>query len=108
MGRVVITHSTYIEGLIPLLKTLAEDPLIGTVTPAVISRTRGRAPRLSLRVSTPITGGHKVNARRAGTAQEVFVLTSLDREGLQRLLDQLLAKDMDRIGVPAVDQRPDE
>ncbi len=90
MGRVVITHSTYIEGLIPLLRLLAEDPLIGTITPAVISRTRGRTPRLSLRVSTPITGGHKVNARRAGTAQEVFVVTSLDREGLQQRLDHLL------------------
>jgi hypothetical protein len=92
MGRVVITHSTYIEGLIPLLKTLAEDPRISTVTPAVISRTRGRAPGLTLRVSTPITGGHKVNARRAGTAQEVFVLTDLNREELQGRLDGLLTK----------------
>ena len=90
MGRVVITHSTYIEGLIPLLKALAEDPCIGTVTPAVISRTRGRMPQLSLRVTTPITGGHKVNARRAGSAQEVFVITSLDRLELQGRLDQLL------------------
>jgi hypothetical protein len=93
MGRVVITHSTYIEGLIPLLRQLAQDPLIGTVTPAVIRRTRGRVGRLSLRVSTPITGGHKVNARRGGTAQEVFVLTDLDRERLQQRLDQLLGLD---------------
>ncbi|MEB3157134.1 MAG: DUF2103 domain-containing protein [Cyanobacteriota bacterium] len=93
MGRVVITHSTYIEGLIPLLRQLAQDPLIGTVTPAVIRRTRGRVARLSLRVSTPITGGHKVNARRGGTAQEVFVLTELDRERLQQRLDQLLGLD---------------
>lgn len=89
MGRVVITHSTYIEGLIPLLRQLAEDPLIGTVTPAVIRRTRGRVSRLSLKVSTPITGGHKVNARRGGTAQEVFVVTDLDRECLQQRLNQL-------------------
>jgi hypothetical protein len=89
MGRVVITHSTYIEGLIPLLKVLAQDPSISTVTPAAISRVRGRSPQLSLRVSTPITGGHKVNARRAGTAQEVFVVTSLDRDGLQQRLDRL-------------------
>jgi hypothetical protein len=41
-------------------------------------------------VSTPITGGHKVNARRAGTAQEVFVITELDRDGLQQRLDWLL------------------
>jgi hypothetical protein len=90
MGRVVITHSTYLEGLIPLLKTLAEDPMIGTVTPAVISRVRGRSPKLSLRVSTPITGGHKVNARRAGSAQEVFIVTTLDRESLQIRLNALL------------------
>ncbi|MFM1799916.1 MAG: hypothetical protein RLZZ117_2194 [Cyanobacteriota bacterium] len=93
MGRVVITHSTYIEGLIPVLRELAEDPLISTVTPAVMSRTRGRMARLSLKVSTPITGGYKVNARRAGTAQEVFVVTDLDREALQSRLDRLLAKE---------------
>lgn len=90
MGRVVITHSTYIEGLIPLLKQLAKDPCISTITPAVISRVRGRAPQLSLRVSAPIMGGHKVNARLAATAQEVFVLTSLGREELQQRLNQLL------------------
>lgn len=91
MGRVVITHSTYIEGLIPVLKALAQDPTVSTVTPAVISRVRGRSSQLSLRVSTPITGGHKVTARRSGTAQEVFVLTSLNREDLQHRLDRLLA-----------------
>lgn len=90
MGRVVITHSTYIEGLIPLLKLLAQDPRVSTVTPAVISRVRGRSSQLSLRVSTPINGGHKVNARRASTAQEVFVVTSLSREDLQDRLDSLL------------------
>jgi hypothetical protein len=79
MGRVVITHSTYIEGLIPLLKVLAQDPSIGTVTPAVICRVRGRASQLRLRVSTPIVGGH-----------EVFVLTTLSRADLQQKLDQLL------------------
>jgi hypothetical protein len=40
MGRVVITHSTYIEGLIPLLKLLAQVPGIDTVTPAVICRVK--------------------------------------------------------------------
>ena len=57
MGRVVITHSTYPEGLIPLLKQLAKDPQVVTVTPAVISRVKGRCQGLKLRISTPITGG---------------------------------------------------
>ena len=43
MGRVVITHSTYLEGLIPLLKRLAKDPQVVTVTPAVISRVKDAA-----------------------------------------------------------------
>jgi len=92
MGRVVITHSTYIEGLIPLLKRLAQEDGIGTVTPAVISRVRGRSTGLRLRISAPISGGHKLMARRGTSAQEVFVVTDRGREDLQELVDQLLAK----------------
>ncbi|MCT0226428.1 DUF2103 domain-containing protein [Synechococcus sp. CS-1328] len=91
MGRVVITHSTYVEGLVPLLRQLARQPGIDTVTPAVISRVRGRSPLLRLRVSTPITGGHKLVARRGSMAQEVFVVTSWSRERLQEALDILTA-----------------
>jgi hypothetical protein len=91
MGRVVITHSTYLEGLIPLLRALAAEPGIDTVTPAVIGRVRGRTSGLRLRVSTPITGGHKLVARRGGSVQEVFVITTWSRERLQEHLDQLTA-----------------
>ncbi|MCX5968700.1 MAG: DUF2103 domain-containing protein [Cyanobacteria bacterium] len=90
MGRVVITHSTYIEGLIPLLRQLAQESGIETVTPAVISRVRGRSTSLRLRISTPITGGFKLVARRGTSVQEVFVVTAREREDLQALVDQLL------------------
>jgi hypothetical protein len=89
MGRVVITHSTYLEGLIPLLQNLATQKGIDTITPAVISRVRGHSPRLRLRVSTPIVGGFKILARRGSTAQEVFVVTSWTRETLQGELERL-------------------
>jgi hypothetical protein len=92
MGRVVITHSTYVEGLIPLLRQLARCPGIDTVTPAVISRVRGRSAQLRLRVSAPITGGHKLVARRGNSVQEVFVVTGWSREQLQQQLDQLLGQ----------------
>lgn len=82
MGRVVITHSTYLEGLIPLLKRLSRHPAIDTITPAVIARVRGRAPELRLRVSAPITGGWKVLARRGSSAQEVFIVTALSADDL--------------------------
>ncbi len=91
MGRVVITHSTYLEGLIPVLRSLASEPGIDTVTPAVIGRVRGRTSGLRFRVSTPITGGHKVVARRGGSVQEVFVITAWSRERLQEQLDRLTA-----------------
>ena len=89
MGRLVIPHSTDLEGLIPLVKTLAREGGINTVTPAVISRVRGRSESLRLRVSTPITGGFKVVARRGASAQEVFVVTDWDRQRLQERLDLL-------------------
>ena len=89
MGRLVITHSTYLEGLIPLLRRLAQAPGIDTVTPAVISRVRGRSAGLRLRVSAPITGGHKLLARRGSSAQEVFVVTRWSREQLQEELERL-------------------
>ena len=87
MGRLVITHSTYVEGLIPLLRRLAEAEGIDTVTPAVITRVRGRSPVLQLRISTPIRGGHKLVARRGSSAQEVFVVTSWSRQDLQTWID---------------------
>ena len=82
MGRLVITHSTYVEGLIPWLKVLARDPEIQTITPGVIARVRGHSSELKLRVSVPVTGGFKVLARRGTSAQEIFVVTQLDKDEL--------------------------
>jgi len=84
VGRVVITHSTYVEGLIPVLQRLVRHPGIETITPAVISRVKGRAPELRLRVSAPITGGWKLVARRGSSAQEVFVVTALSDAQLEQ------------------------
>ena len=84
LGRVVITHSTYVDGLIPWLKALSHEREIQTITPAVISRVRGRSPELQLRVSTPITGGYKLVARKGTSAQEVFVVTSMSRLDLEQ------------------------
>ncbi len=84
----MITHSTYVQGLIPWLKALARESAIQTITPAVISRVKGRSPTLQLRVSIPIRGGYKLVARRGTTAQEVFVVTELDRDSLQKTVNR--------------------
>lgn len=92
MGRLVITHSTYLEGLIPLLKQLAREPAIQTITPAVIARVKGRAPELRLRVSAPISGGWKLVARRGSSAQEVFVITALGAAELEQRIEAVLQR----------------
>ncbi|MDZ8050294.1 MAG: DUF2103 domain-containing protein [Aulosira sp. ZfuVER01] len=81
-GRLVWNHSTHISGLIPILERLCQQHGIQTVTPGVIGRVRGHAPKMQLRVSVPIRGGYKVIARQGKTVQEVFILTTLDRDSL--------------------------
>ncbi|MBL6801781.1 MAG: DUF2103 domain-containing protein [Cyanobacteria bacterium] len=87
MGRVVITHSTYVDGLIPWLKRLATERRIQTITPAVINRVKGRSQLLQLRVSAPIRGGYKLMARKGSMVQEVFVVTDLEQHQLQDAVD---------------------
>ena len=88
MGRVVITHSTYLEGLIKWLKALSTQEGIETVTPAVLTRTRGRSSKLQLRVSAKTTGGYKLIAWPRGAAQEVFVITKLNKEDFLKKLTE--------------------
>lgn len=92
-GRLVITHNTYVEGLIPVLRRLAACDGIQTVTPGVIGPVKGksRSPHLRLRVSVPTQAGFKVLARKGSSFQEVFVVTPLSQEQLQTLLNQALA-----------------
>jgi hypothetical protein len=89
-GRVVLTHSTHIPGLIAILERLAQEPGIQTLTPAVIASVRAHTPRLALRVSVSIRGGFKLIARRGKTAQEVFVITTLTQLELEHAIAQAL------------------
>ena len=82
-GRLVWNHSTHIPGLIPILVRLTKLDGIQTITPAVIGRARGHAPRMQLRVSVPIRGGFKVIARQGKTVQEVFILTTLSQDKIE-------------------------
>ena len=88
-GRLVWNHSTHLDGLIPKLEKLITHAGISTVTPGVFSRTRSHLPQFKFRVSVPIRGGFKVIARQGKTAQEVFILTTLDATELEALLTTL-------------------
>ena len=87
MGRVVLNHSTHIDGLIPVLKKLALNNKVKTVTPATISRARGKSSNLVIRVSIKTINGYKAIARKGKTAQEVFISTELNKDELKKLLD---------------------
>lgn len=91
-GRLVMNHSTHVPGLIPVLERLVKCPGIGTVTPGRISSVKSRRPHLSLKVSVPIRGGFKAIARRGKTAQEVFILTTLNQAELEAAIAQSLAR----------------
>jgi len=85
LGRVVLNHSTHIDGLIPVLKKLALNNRIKTVTPAIISRARGKSSNLVIRVSIKTINGYKAIARKGKTAQEVFISTDLSKDELKKL-----------------------
>ena len=86
LGRIVITHSTYIEGLIPVLKKLASHENIKTVTPATISKVRGRSNGLTIRISVSTISGYKAIARKGQTAQEIFISTEISKKELECLV----------------------
>ena len=92
MGRIVLTHSTYIKGLVPILKKVASNNNIKTVTPATISKVRGRTSKLIIRISVEIIGGFKAIARKGQTAQEIFITTDLNKDELNSLLSLYCAE----------------
>ena len=87
MGKLVLNHSTNIEGLIPGLQKLALNINIKTVTPAVISRVRGRSSKLIIRLSVKTINGYKAIARKGKTAQEVFISTDLSKDELKKIIE---------------------
>ena len=87
MGRLVLNHSTNIEGLIPILKKLALDINIKTITPAAISRSRGKSSKLIIRLSVKTINGYKAIARKGKIAQEVFISTDLSKDELRKIID---------------------
>ena len=87
MGRLVLNHSTNIEGLIPILQKLAHNINIKTITPGAISRVRGRSSKFVIRISVKTISGYKAIARKGKTAQEVFISTDLSKDELEHMID---------------------
>ena len=72
---------------VELLKKLALDINIKTITPAAISRARGKSSKLIIRLSVKTINGYKAIARKGKTAQEVFISTDLSKDELKKIID---------------------
>ena len=88
MGRLVQNHSTNIEGLIKWLRKIAENKHIKTITPASISKANGRGEKLVLKVTIKTNEGFKLLARKGKLVQEVFLVTSLDKSEIEKVLEK--------------------
>ncbi|WP_269610270.1 DUF2103 domain-containing protein [Prochlorococcus marinus] len=88
MGRIVQNHSTHIEGLIKWLKKIAEKEDIKTVTPASLSKTKGRGEKLVLKITIKTNEGFKLLARKGKLVQEVFIVTSLNEIEIQEVINK--------------------
>ena len=89
-ARLVMNHSTHLPGLISLLEKIAQYDGIQTITPGVICPVRAHIPHMKLRISVPIRGGFKIIARGGKIAQEVFILTTLQKTELESMISGLL------------------
>ncbi len=88
MGRLVQNHSTNIDGLIKWLKKIAASNEIKTVTPASLSKTKGRGEKLELKITVKTNEGYKLLARKGRLVQEVFLVTSLADSEIKKIIEE--------------------
>tara|TARA_Y100001968_G_scaffold130645_1_gene119234 strand:- start:760 stop:1029 length:270 start_codon:yes stop_codon:yes gene_type:complete len=87
MGRLVITHSTYIEGLLKWGKKICDQKGIKTVTPGLIGRTKGKVNKLTFRVCRKTDNGYKLIARNKKSFQEIYIVSNLDTAEFKNLVE---------------------
>jgi hypothetical protein len=84
--KLKVEHSI-IDGVRRLLENLlAANPEIRSVIPGVIRRVRDARGKVQVHVTVPTTNGWKAIALSAGARQELFISTTLDKEGLEKAL----------------------
>ena len=87
-GKLKIEHSI-IDGVRDLLKRLlAENPEIRSVIPGVIRPVRDAKGEIKVRVTVQTQNGWKAIALSHGARQELFISTGLDKDELERAIEQ--------------------
>ena len=90
-NRLKIEHSI-IEGLRPVLvRLLDRTPEIRSIVPGVIRRVRdAKGPGVSIHLTVPTTNGWKGIALAAGSRQELFISTPMEKPALEAALERAL------------------
>jgi len=89
-GKLKIEHSI-IDGVRDILRRLLEENAgtVRSVIPGVIKPVRDAKGEIRIRVTVPTTNGWKAIALSAGARQELFVSTTLSKEALEGLFEEL-------------------
>jgi hypothetical protein len=89
-GKLKIEHSI-IDGVREMLeRLLATNHQIRSVIPGVIRPVRDAKGKVQVRVTVPVTNGWKAIALSAGARQELFISTNLEKQELERALENAL------------------
>ncbi len=89
-NKLKIEHSI-IDGVRELLQTLLREhpDTVRSIVPGVIKPVRDAKGPVRMRVTVPTTNGWKAIALSSGARQELFISTTLTKEALESLLDDL-------------------
>lgn len=122
-ARLIITHSTYIPGLLDVLHRLItlkglHPPYLNTIVPGKqaptstharrhymlsyilththtgrLATTRGKAAAFRIKISAPTPQGHKALVRKGQSVQEVFFTGEIEGGALQTALEEATRKE---------------
>ena len=90
--RLKIEHSI-IDGVRGILEDLQKaTPAIRSVIPGVIRPVRDARGKVKVRVTVPTQNGWKAIALAAGSRQELFISTALEKIALEGIIEAALEK----------------
>jgi hypothetical protein len=90
-GKLKVEHSI-IEGLRPVLERILDHPEIRSIIPGVIRVVRNARGPVQIRVTVQTQNGWKAIALSAGSRQELFISTDLEKIHLEGIIEYELSR----------------
>jgi hypothetical protein len=90
-NRLKIEHSI-IDGLRPVLERMLEWDEVRTIVPGVIKVVRDARGEVKIHVTVPTQNGWKAIALAAGSRQELFISTAMEKVELEGIIEAALEK----------------